>query len=229
MDFFTAVETRRSVRVYTRKPVPREVVDKALDAALLAPNSSNVQTWQFYWVRAEEKRTKLIEASLSQSAVRTAQELVVVVADASLWKKNVAAVRSHLQTDAMPADSGKYYTTLVPFLYSWAWLAPLKWLIFNVVGLFRPMIRSPWSRRDVDEVAIKSAALAAENFMLAVAAQGFDTCPLEGFDEVRVKRLLGLGRRARVVMVISVGERKLPRGVWGARYRVPRDWAVKEV
>jgi nitroreductase len=58
--------------------------------------------------------------------------------------------------------------------------------------------------------------------MLAISAQGFDTCPMEGFDESRVKRLLKLPRHARVVMVISVGERD-PKGVWGERFRRPKD------
>ncbi len=69
---------------------------------------------------------------------------------------------------------------------------------------------------------MKSCALACENFMLAIAAQEFDTCPMEGFDESRVKRLLRLGRRASVVMVISVGRRD-PRGLWGERFRLPRS------
>jgi nitroreductase len=113
----------------------------------------------------------------------------------------------------------------MPFLYGWRAIAPIKWLLFNVIGLFKPMARRPWSTRDIDEVALKSCALACENFMLAIAAQGFDTCPMEGFDEARVKRLLRLSRRARVAMVISVGRRD-PAGVWGARYRLPKDTVV---
>jgi nitroreductase len=228
MEFFEAVEKRRSVRVYKKTPVPPEVVNKALDAALLAPNSSNVQTWEFHWVRTAALKSALIEACLSQSAARTAAELVVVVADASLWRRNTAAVLEHLPKESVPAGTPDYYKRLVPFLYGWRALAPLKWLIFNIVGLFRPMVRGPVDGRDVDEVAVKSAALAAQNFMLAISAQGFDTCPMEGFDEARVKKMLGLSRRARVVMVVAAGEREPRRGVWGERYRVPRDWVVKE-
>lgn len=53
---------------------------------------------------------------------------------------------------------------------------------------------------------MKSAALAAENFVLAVTAEGFDTCMMEGFDEPRVRRLLGLARHYRVAMVIAIGK-----------------------
>ena len=45
MEFFEVVKARRSVRQYTEEPVPEEVIQKALDAALIAPNSSNLQSW----------------------------------------------------------------------------------------------------------------------------------------------------------------------------------------
>lgn len=228
MDFFDAVKIRRSIRKYTAKPVPSEIVERALDAALLAPNSSNLQTWEFYWVRNPEKKSKLIAACLSQNAARTAQELVVAVAAPELWKKTAPGLMAEFHRTKAPPIVFKYYQRWVPFVYGMWLLAPFKWVMFNAVGLFRPIMRHPWSYRDVQEVAIKSCALACENFMLAVSAQGFDSCPMEGFDETRVKRLLKLSCGSRVVMVISVGERD-PKGVWGEQIRLNRDWFVKKI
>jgi nitroreductase len=229
MEFFEAVQKRRSIRKYTTRSVPREVMERALDAALLAPNSSNLQTWGFYWVRSAEKKESLIQACLSQGAARTAQELVVVTAESSRWKRNRRELVRLLREAKAPAFMFPYYEKLIPFVYGFQWLSPLKWFLFNAVGLFRPMSRRPWSYRDLSEVSIKSAALASENFMLAITAQGFDTCPMEGFDEFRVKRILGLGLGGRVVMVISVGEADLERGLWGPQIRFPRDWAIQEI
>ena len=64
--------------------------------------------------------------------------------------------------------------------------------------------------------------------MLAAKAQGYDTCPMEGFDESRVKSILGLGYKAHVVMVIGIGKAD-PAGIFGERYRVPRDLVIKVV
>ena len=227
MDFFEAVSHRRSVRKYTSQPVPAEVVEKALDAALLAPNSSNMQTWRIYWVQSTEPKRKLAEACMNQGAARTAQELVVFVADASKWKISQKAVLQSLEGTTHKTVL-TYYTKLMPFLYSWRILAPIKWLMFNALGLWRPMVRRPWSSRDIDEIAIKSTALASQNFMTAISAQGYDTCPMEGFDELKVKKLLKLGCRARVVMVVSVGMRD-PEGVWGERFRLPKDAIITKV
>lgn len=229
MDFFEAVKRRRSVRKYTTSPVPEAVIEKALDAALVAPNSSNIQTWEFYWVKSPEPKSYLVKACLSQSAARTAAELVVVVANPKIWKRNQREMIRVLDENNGPKFAYDYYGKLIPFIYGYQWLAPIKWLLWNTVGIFRPMMRKPWSSRDIQEVAIKSAALASENFMLAVSAQGFSTCAMEGFDEARVKSLLRLPCSARVVMVISVGEADLERGVWGPQIRFKREWFIKRI
>jgi len=69
-------------------------------------------------------------------------------------------------------------------------------------------------------VAHKSAALAAQNFMISMAAVGYDTCPMEGSDTLRIKKILKLPRGAEINMVIGCGIRK-PEGVYGKRFRVP--------
>ena len=87
-EFCKVVESRRSVRVYTDEKIPEEIVKKCLDLTLLAPNSSNLQTWEFYWVRNKGKKEKLVEYCLSQPAAATAAELIVCVARPDHWKKN---------------------------------------------------------------------------------------------------------------------------------------------
>ncbi len=227
MEFFEAVKRRRSVRKYTNSQVPDSVIHKAVDAALLAPNSSNMQTWRIFWVRSQAQRQKLVEACLNQNAAKTAQNLLVFVADPSQWQVAQKAILEKAGPNPQ-AQIVSYYKKLIPFLYSWRLLAPIKWILYNLMGLIKPTPRKPWSSRDIDEVAIKSCALACENFMLAIAAQEFDTCPMEGFDEPRVARLLKLNCRARVVMVISVGARS-PDGIWGEQYRLPKEIVFKEI
>jgi nitroreductase len=229
MDFFEAVRTRRSVRKYTSKPVPPEVVQKAIDAALLAPNSSNLQTWEFYWVKSPAKKALLVKACFSQAAARSAQELVVVVANPLLWKKTNPEMIKFVREARAHHLVLNYYEKGIPLAYGFTWLSPVKRSLFFLIGLFRPVTRGPASFRDIQEICIKSAALASENFMLAITAQGYATCPMEGIDETRVKKLLHLHRSSRVVMAISVGQEDPKRGTWGPQARFNRDWFVKEV
>ncbi|RIK16430.1 MAG: nitroreductase family protein, partial [Chloroflexi bacterium] len=41
MDIFEAIQTRRSIRRYLDKPVPREIIEEILDAARWAPSAHN--------------------------------------------------------------------------------------------------------------------------------------------------------------------------------------------
>ena len=231
MEFFEAVRARRSIRKYTTKPVPAEVVKNCLEAALLAPNSSNMQPWEFYWVKSADKKQKLVEACLNQSAASTAPELVVAVARTDTWRRNRQIMLALLEKETEHRSRIDYYKKLIPMVYMWGFLNSLgfiKWVLFNIAGLFRPMVRGPAFKGDVEGVVAKTTALACENFMLAATAQGYGTCPMEGFDECRVKKLLNLCCGARVVMVISLGEVD-PAGVWGPQVRFDSKFFVHEV
>ena len=55
MDFFELINKRRSVRKFKDTKVPESVMRKCLKASVLAANSSNLQPWEFYWVRDPKK------------------------------------------------------------------------------------------------------------------------------------------------------------------------------
>ena len=75
---------------------------------------------------------------------------------------------------------------------------------------------------DIRVVAHKSAALASQNFMISMAGFGYDTCPMEGFDSLKLKKLLKLNSKSEINMVIGCGIR-LKEGVYGERFRIPFD------
>ncbi len=232
-QFRHVVENRRSVRKYSNEPVPDAVIEDCLDLALLAPNSSNLQAWEFYWVKSPDKKKKLVEYCLSQNAARTAAHLVVAVARIDRIHANRKQMLSVLASTGAPVPKmlTDYYEKLVPFVYGrgfFSLFAPVKWFIFSVVGLFRPTPREPLGKGDLQLWAAKTTALACENFMLAVSAHGYDTCPMEGLDSARVKKLLKLPSSSIVVMAISVGKR-VPEGVYGPRIRFPKEQFLHRV
>jgi nitroreductase len=77
-------------------------------------------------------------------------------------------------------------------------------------------------------VVHKSAALACQTFMLSMKAEGFDSCPMEGFDSIRVKEFLKLPKGAEICMIISVGTAK-PQGIYGRRVRIPKEEVIFEL
>ena len=59
-------------------------------------------------------------------------------------------------------------------------------------------------------------------------AYGFDTCPMEGFDSKRLKKILKIPRKAQICMVIGAGRRD-SKGVYGKQFRFDSKLFIKEV
>lgn len=235
--FNNIVNERRSIRIYDDKaPFDGEAVARSLDRALLAPNSSNLQLWEFYRVKTKAKKDELAKYCLGQNAAKTANELVVFVTRKDKWKEHAEFVLNESKKD-FPATLGKrhklvvdYYTKVIPTLY---FSDPvditggLKKIVSAFGGAFQPVPRQV-TATDMRIVVHKSVALAAQTFMLSMQAEGFDTCPMEGFDSARVKKFLNLPRGAEICMIVSVGKAK-PEGVYGKRVRIPREEVIFEL
>lgn len=233
-EFEALCEARRSCRVYTDEPVPEEVMRKCLSLSLLAPNSSNLQSWQFYWVRSEVVKAKIVKACLSQPAARTAQELVVAVAHPQMWRKTgplmLKAFEENKEFKA-PKSAVMYYKKLVPLAYNQGFLGLLglgKRIVLFFRGLKKPTPRGPVSNHDMKVWAHKSTALACQQLMLAFRAHGFDTCPMEGYDETLIKKAIKMPKGSEPCMVISVGKRA-ENGIYGPRVRFDDSLFIHEV
>ena len=96
-----------------------------------------------------------------------------------------------------------------------------KKLYVKIVGLYKPMYQEV-GVSDVRVIAHKSAALAAQSFMISMAGIGYDTCPMEGFDSNRIKKDLDVSSKSEISMIIGCGIRKKD-GVYGKRFRVPLE------
>ncbi|PQJ77387.1 nitroreductase family protein [Polaribacter glomeratus] len=236
-----AIHYRRSVRVYdAEKPIDKSIVKKCIELATLAPNSSNMQLWEFYHITSKDIIAQIAPFCFNQNAARTAQQLVIFVSRKDLWKKRAKANLSFLDT-TFGANNPKekqssrekvarnYYGKIIPFAYAdfFGVLGLFKYLLILVIGLFKPIYRQV-RHSDMRIVAHKTCGLAAENFMLSMAAEGYDTCPMEGSDTWRVKNLLGLPFGCEINMIVSCGIRK-PEGVYGERFRIPFEEVYKEV
>ncbi len=81
------------------------------------------------------------------------------------------------------------------------------------------------SKADLRVCLHKSTSLAAMTFMTAMRAEGYDTCPMEGFDSKRVKQLLNLNPKDEITMIIGCGPRAED-GIYGERHRVDNNEVI---
>jgi nitroreductase len=61
MDAIQVIKTRRSIRVYQKRAVPRDVLTDIVDCARLAPTAMNQQQWDFVVVTHSDLTKKLGE------------------------------------------------------------------------------------------------------------------------------------------------------------------------
>ena len=231
IGFFETVDSRRSIRDFLPEAVPQDVLDRAIDVARLAPSSSNLQPWEFVIIRSPEARQAAEAACLDQLPAKSAPLLVALVTRRDTWNRNREEVlRVFASRGPLRKSQITYYGKLIPMIYTtgpFGVLGPLKRGISRLVSLFKPT-PSLGSREDLRIMAHKSTALAAATFMLALRAEGYDSCPMEGFDPWRAKALLGLPRGAEVNMFLAIGKRS-EKGLWWDRILMPREWAVREL
>ena len=236
-----AINYRRSVRVFdAEKSIDKNIVKKCIEQATLAPNSSNMQLWEFYHITSKDIIEKIAPFCFNQNAAKTAQQLVIFVTRKDLWKKRAKANLTYMDSvfgDNNPKSeqssrekvARNYYGKIIPFAYAdfLGILGFFKYLMILVIGLFKPIYREV-RKSDMRIVAHKTCGLAAQNFMTSMAAVGYDTCPMEGSDTWRVKKLLNLPYGSEINMIVSCGIRT-EKGVYGERFRIPFEEVYKEI
>lgn len=238
-QFDQIVDYRRSYRVYEKEiTIPNEVVVRSLERAIKAPNSSNMQLWEFYRIKSKEALKEVAKICLNQSGAVTASEIVVFVARPDLWKERQATHLKRLKKVKTKNIKNKlfgnselsYYTKVIPMFYNTSF------------SFFRDFFKRIyiWNKRKsaafmtdiyskhVPVVAQKSMALAAQTFMLSITAEGYDSLAMEGLDAKRMKHFLKLPKSAEITMAIAVGKGK-PEGVKGKRFRLDYNEVVFDV
>ena len=200
-SFEEIIQRRRSNRKFDANvEVPDDVIKRSLERSILSPNSSNMQLWEFQWIKDPALKDSFTALCLDQNAARTAKQLVVFVTRKDLWKQRAAwnynKIKEGISGEPKTAQKRglDYYGKLMPLAYR-SDIFGISTLIRTALCFFMGL-RKPFMRfgGDADQrvTVHKSCALAAQTFMLSIAAEGFESCPMEGFDAVRVKKALDL-------------------------------------
>jgi nitroreductase len=80
MEVYEAVQKRKSVRAYESAPIPREVMDRVMEAAWISPSANNRQPWHFIIVTDPEKR-RALSKGLYAKFVHEAPTVIVACGD----------------------------------------------------------------------------------------------------------------------------------------------------
>lgn len=221
------IEARRAVRRFTAEPVPEAVIRDCLELATLAPNSCNLQPWSFQVIRDPALLRRLHPVCMHQNAAK-APLLILVLARPDTWRQACKDIITYWPEPQVPERIRHFYARTAPFQYNqgpFGLLGLFKRQLLRVAAWRKPLMRTPNSQAQMRIWAVKSTALAAQNLMLAFQSHGFATCPMEGFDEVRLRRTLDVPRQALPIMLLAVG-REGERAVYNPRLRFPLEQHV---
>lgn len=178
MNIAQAVAARRAIKQFDpEQQISDEHFKEIMTVAAHAPSSFNIQNWRFVNVTDKGARQKIRDVAWDQSQVTDASHLLVVCADVKSWNKNPE----------------KYWTG-----------APDE-----VSDMIVPKIKQfyegrEWIQRDE---AMRSVGIVSQTVMLAATEKGYDTCPMIGFDQDEVSKIINLPDDHVIGMIIAMGKR----------------------
>lgn len=101
MEFKELIAQRRSIRRFSDRPVPREVVDRLLAEALTAPSARNTRTTRFLVVDDPALVARMADMRDYGSAFLKGAPLAILVlgetSESDLWRENAAISATVLQ------------------------------------------------------------------------------------------------------------------------------------
>ncbi len=111
MELLEMMKNRRSVRAYTREPVPEEKLEKILQAGLLSASGRAIRPWEFILVRDKETLKQMAKArAAGAKMLEEADSAVVVLGDETktdVWTEDcsIAMANMHLMADSLGVGS----------------------------------------------------------------------------------------------------------------------------
>lgn len=179
MEVLEAIAARRSIRRYSSKEVPEDVLRKVLEAARLAPSASNLQTWKFKVVTDPGTRKALREAAYNQRFVEEAPVVIVACADLPALGDRARRTLELLRSGAVKPSAGM------------------------ILWYLRRRGDSDEERGFLH--AVINVTIAVQNMVLAATSLGLGTCWVRAFDERRVADILSLPPEYPPIFLLPLG------------------------
>jgi nitroreductase len=191
-----AIRERRSTPSFDGEPIPAADLRAILDAGLCAPSGYNMQPWRFIVVQQPEQRKRLRAASYNQAKVEEASVVIVACGDRDGWRRDLDEMLRLGRAGGMPESYAAQAEANVPgYLSSFSETQMQGWLN-------------------------KQVTLATTQMMLMAEVMGYDTAPMEGFEQDKVCETLKLPLSYWVVSLLAIGHLKGPDKFDGGRFEM---------
>ena len=189
-----AIRERRATPSFDGEPIPAKDLRAILQAGLDAPSGYNMQPWRFVVVQKPEQRKKLRAASYNQAKVEEASAVIVACGDRDGWRKDLDAMLRQGREGGMPESYAAQAEQSVP----------------QYMSAFSDDQMKGWLNKQV--------MIAYTHMLLMAEVLGYDTAPMEGFEQDKVCEMLRLPMSYWVVALLAIGHLKGPDKFHGGRF-----------
>jgi nitroreductase len=186
-----AITERRATPSFDGSPIPDNVLSAILRAGLESPSGYNLQPWRFVVVRSAEQKRRLREAAMGQSKVEEAGAVIVCCGDPNAPRgTNLDEVLAEAAKHGFSKEQNRKVRKIITGVFS----KPAG----NAMGVAPDW--AVWIDRHV--------MIAFTTMMWMAEVLGYDTAPMEGFFEDKVKSVLEIPDSIRVVALLGIGRLK---------------------
>ncbi len=189
-----AIKDRRATPSFDGTPIPPEDLHKIIEAGLSAPSGYNMQPWRFIVVQGEEQKKRLRGAAYNQGKVEEASAVIVACGDADGWRKDLDLMLYQGREGGMPEG----------------YAAQARSSVSNYLSHFSSDEMHGWLN--------KMVMIATTHMMLMAEVLGYDTAPMEGFEQEKMHEVLRLPLSYWVVALLGIGHLKGPDKFYGGRF-----------
>ncbi|NRG48171.1 nitroreductase family protein [Bacillus sp. CRN 9] len=203
MDLKELIKNRRSANNFIEGiPITQNDLNPIFEDVKFAPSAFNLQHTEYIAVLDKDLKDKVYEAAYKQYKVKSASAVILVTADRLAYKQTERIHQGMLSLGMLTE--------------------------FELTEMIEDNTHFYEGRGEAfqKEDAIRNASLSAMLFMLAAKNHGWDTCPMIGFDQEKIRNLLDIPSTHEIVLMITIGYEKMSnRRLRG--YRKPVDEFVK--
>ena len=183
MEVLNALKERRSINFFDPdKTIPEDKINELISLASLAPSSMNLQPWEVIVVNDPGKKEILKRCAYDQPKVTEASATLIVIANPGAVEENVDSV-----------------------LQSWVELGYMKQ---EAVESTRQMPFKNYGERESHArklFAVKNTSFFAMSLMIAAKGMGFETHPMDGFSEEKIKANFNIPADRIIPLLITLG------------------------
>jgi len=129
------IMSRKSVRSFADKQIPKEMMEAMLKSAMAAPSGMNTQPWSFVVITDKNNYDKIFEGNYNLNVFKSAGAVIAVCADTTMtwvprkgedktpvkqanpiWRDDMGACTENLLLAAESMGLGAVWTACYPFL-----------------------------------------------------------------------------------------------------------------